>query len=208
MSKELVGRELLERAVSTPTKESLEANQAAIIDRGRAQSDIRELLAQPAEAEGVEVVSWANEALSAFISADCKAYGDSRGGAAGIAAGVHQTPLVRQSDHLAALSAVTAERDRLREEMTELWKRIDKFQSQSHGITALAEIERSRAEAEDLRKDSARMDFMVAQRALIDSQNGTESPTVYRVCWPSESRQQADWYPSERDAIDAAMAAK
>ena len=52
---------------------------------------------------------------------------------------------------IAALSAVTAERDRLREEMAELWKRIDKFQSQSHGITALAEIERLRAEAEALR---------------------------------------------------------
>lgn len=51
----------------------------------------------------------------------------------------------------AALSAVTAERDRLREEMAELWKRIDKFQSQSHGITALAEIERLRAEVEALR---------------------------------------------------------
>ncbi|MDH2244849.1 hypothetical protein N5J76_03180 [Pseudomonas sp. GD03855] len=50
-----------------------------------------------------------------------------------------------------ALSAVTAERDRLREEMAELWKRIDKFQSQSHGITALAEIERLRAEVEALR---------------------------------------------------------
>lgn len=52
---------------------------------------------------------------------------------------------------IAALSAVTAERDRLREEMAELWKRIDKFQSQSHGITALAEIERLRAEVEALR---------------------------------------------------------
>lgn len=53
MSKVLVDRELLELAVSVPTKESLEANQAAIIARGRAQAEIRELLAQPAEAEGV-----------------------------------------------------------------------------------------------------------------------------------------------------------
>ncbi len=58
---------------------------------------------------------------------------------------------------LAALSAVTAERDRLREEMAELWKRIDKFQSQSHGITALAEIERLRAEVDGLRKAFMKM---------------------------------------------------
>ena len=51
-----------------------------------------------------------------------------------------------------ALSTVTAERDRLREEMAELWKRIDKFQSQSHGITALAEIERIRAEVDKWKK--------------------------------------------------------
>jgi hypothetical protein len=61
---------------------------------------------------------------------------------------------------------------------------------------------------EQNRLDTQRLEFMVSQRALVNSQNGTASPTVYRVCWPSESRQQADWYPSERDAIDAAMAAK
>jgi len=31
-----------------------------------------------------------------------------------------------------------------------LWKRIDKYENQSHGITALAEIERLRAEVEAL----------------------------------------------------------
>jgi hypothetical protein len=49
----VVERELLERAVSIPTKESLEANHAAIIDRGRAQAEIRVILAQPAQAGGV-----------------------------------------------------------------------------------------------------------------------------------------------------------
>ena len=108
-------------------------------------------------------------------------------------------PLVRYKDHLAALSAVTAERDRLDELSEALGQQIS-----DAGQREIA----YRAEVEALRKDAARLDFMVSQRALINSQNGTASPTVYRVCWPSESRQWADWYPSERDAIDAAMAAK
>jgi hypothetical protein len=49
MSKEeMVGvpRELLERATMRPGKESLSVNNADIIDRGRAQADIRDLLAE------------------------------------------------------------------------------------------------------------------------------------------------------------------
>jgi len=92
---------------------------------------LREAIAQPAEAEGVQLRRYTpisqGDHMPAMNSCD-------------------QGGWVRHSDHLAALSAVTAERDRLREEMAELWKRIDKFQSQSHGITALAEIERLRAE--------------------------------------------------------------
>lgn len=99
--------------------------------------------AQPAEAEGVDFgfddrsVKVSQEAYSIFME--------------------------RERHHLAALTAVTAERDRLREEMAELWKRIDKFQSQSHGITALAEIERLRAEVEGMRKDAVRWRYVSLQ---------------------------------------------
>lgn len=93
--------------------------------------------AKPAEAEGVAVVAFMMrpDFYSPYVSITRDTYCT---GAV--------DPLVRQSDHLAALSVVTAERDRLRDEMGILWKRIDKYESHSHGITALAEIERLREE--------------------------------------------------------------
>ena len=47
-----VPRELLERAVRIPTKASVEENHAAIVDRGRAQSELRALLSAPSPAGG------------------------------------------------------------------------------------------------------------------------------------------------------------
>lgn len=45
-----VPRELLERAVQIPSKASVEENHAAIVDRGRAQAEIRTLLSTPSPA--------------------------------------------------------------------------------------------------------------------------------------------------------------
>ena len=58
-----VPRELLERAVRIPTKASVEENHAAIVDRGRAQSELRALLSanSPAGVDGLEVVGWYTE---------------------------------------------------------------------------------------------------------------------------------------------------
>ena len=71
-----VPRRLLERAVQIPSKASVEENHAAIIDRGRAQAEIRALLSttspanhvedvramvaapSPAGVDGLEVVGW------------------------------------------------------------------------------------------------------------------------------------------------------
>ena len=55
-----VPRELLERAVRIPTKASVEENHAAIVDRGRAQSELRALLSAPSPAgvDGLDVVAW------------------------------------------------------------------------------------------------------------------------------------------------------
>jgi hypothetical protein len=44
--------ELVQRAVSRPGKESLAVNSADIIDRGRAQAEIRDLLAEPVPPAG------------------------------------------------------------------------------------------------------------------------------------------------------------
>ena len=55
-----VPRELLERAVQIPSKASVEENHAAIVDRGRAQAEIRALLSAPPPAgvDGLEVVAF------------------------------------------------------------------------------------------------------------------------------------------------------
>jgi hypothetical protein len=45
--------ELLKRAVQIPSKASVEENQAAIVDRGRAQAELRDML--PSLQAGVEV---------------------------------------------------------------------------------------------------------------------------------------------------------
>lgn len=58
---------------------------------------------------------------------------------------------------LLEIAKLRADRDRLQEEMGDLWKQLDKFRSQSHGITALAEIERLRAEVDSLRKAFMKM---------------------------------------------------
>lgn len=63
----------------------------------------------------------------------------------------------------ANIRALKAERDRLKEEMGILWKKLDKFDSQSHGITALAENERLGTEVEALRKDAERWNYVRIQ---------------------------------------------
>lgn len=110
MSKVWVDRELLERACMRPGRESLAVNDRDIIERGRAQAEIRELLAQPAEADGVEVL--ARGFFHALPEEDDYEFHDEK----------HMTgpcdgcvPAVVVSS--AALSAVTAERDAARAEL-------------------------------------------------------------------------------------------
>lgn len=162
MSEVLVDRELLEllrahmdlRAEFDPTypPESRPTNSEA-----KFLLELSAILeAQPAEAEGVEVVGWLH-GYAKTVSSDPVA----------VSGWLSECvdPLMTVVQHRRILSAVTAERDRQREEMTELWKRIDKFQSQSHGITALAEIERLRAEVEALRNEYTARESM-ARRLL------------------------------------------
>jgi len=108
MSKVLVDPATLEEAAKWLEIHSSSSGSAEAF----AADALREAIAQPAEAEGVEVVAWANPEDLLEIKKPGRLVAryviGSRSGAADV-------PLVRQSDHLAALSAVTAERDRLRD---------------------------------------------------------------------------------------------
>lgn len=53
--------------------------------------------------------------------------------------------------------------------------------------------------------DADRLEWMIDEGCIVQHQNGTASPTVFRVYWPAFAEQQPDWYPSDREAIDAAM---
>ncbi len=103
MSKVLVDRELLERCVDRWAC-------CAIVETPGAEQAWLELravvkAAQPAEAEGVEVVAWAHPDYCDLITdSQIRAIEWER-------LGLSPVPLVRQADQLAALSAVTAERD-------------------------------------------------------------------------------------------------
>lgn len=200
MRKVPVDRELLERVLQHDFAEDC---QECAIGKSEAWSELREAIAQPEEAEGVAVVAWANEALSAFISADCKAYGDSRGGAAGSAAGAHQTPLVRQDDHLAALSAVTAERDRLDAECGRLLE--GKIQDAETIYILKAERDQLRAEVEALRNDAERYRWLREQEAkdgIAVLPVGRWNMPALLCTTPFDSPEMVD------SAVDAAMSAK
>lgn len=115
MSKVLVDRELLERAMyAKDGKELIAANR-----------ELRAILDKPAEAEGVEVIAYAtpNEdgdwQMLFFDEKEAIQYVDDEPPA----------PLVLQSAHLAALSAVTAERDRLRDQVKALQSDANSWQS-------------------------------------------------------------------------------
>lgn len=53
--------------------------------------------------------------------------------------------------------------------------------------------------------DTKRLEWMINEGCIVQYQNGTSSPTVFRVYWPSLAEQQPEWYATERGAIDAAM---
>ena len=105
MSKVLVDRELLERAMyANDGKELIAANR-----------ELRAILAQPAEAEGVELRvlparEWAERAPSRNV--------------------------VLEDEAIAALSAVTAERDRLRKD-AERWRYVSLQGDDTHWLNLL-----------------------------------------------------------------------
>lgn len=87
------------------------------VERAKAEAIANwNLRTQPAEAEGAEVVAWRYTSSQAFGRRDRRWHYQEafpEVGARQVQVIGQLEPLVRQSDHLAALSAVTAERDRL-----------------------------------------------------------------------------------------------
>jgi len=139
MSKVLVDRELLEQIVNT--------NMADYAVIAYQHKEIRSILAQPAEAEGVDFgfddrsVKVSQEAYSIFLE--------------------------RERHHLAALSSVTAERDRLQQfeaaynewhDKTEWVQKTAKANELGkHRADVLKErVDKIQAEVEALRKDAER----------------------------------------------------
>jgi len=142
------------------------------------------LAAQPAEAEGVEVVAWLLEGGRLYKPSveTTEERADRR-----IAERKDETvksPLVR----LTALSAVTAERDRLRE---------DRDSQQRVCIAEMEKADQLRAEVEGLRKDAERYRWIARQ---LDAWSVLGE--FYGL--PSEHEGVADL----SEAIDAALAAK
>lgn len=124
MSKVLVDRELLERVTALLEWDGMD-DTTPLEFGAKCDSLCKELadyIAQPAEAEGVAVVGYAvtwirvgeTPEKTVFMSAaDFEATGGPRFYS-------YCEPLIPQSTHLAALSAVTAERDRLRDDAERL----------------------------------------------------------------------------------------
>ncbi len=160
MSKRLIDKELLEELLGR-------LRSAQMFD---ISTKLQEAITQPAEAEGVAVVGYAVTWIrvgdapekTVFMSA---ADFDGTGGPRLYS---HREPLVLQFAHLVALSAVTAERDRLRDENANLQTRLT-------GMTfdrncRKEERDQLRAEVEALRLDATLGSAI--QRACCDLPDG------------------------------------
>lgn len=133
MSKVLVDRELLDSAA---TWLEVHAPGGGCVE-GSVAEDLRAILEQPAEAEGVEVVAyvgcqarmttegWEN-GEEYLVFADQASDADKR----------YDVPLMTVAQHLAALAAVTAERDRLRED-AERWRYVSLQGDDTHWLNLL-----------------------------------------------------------------------
>jgi hypothetical protein len=67
--------------------------------------------AEVAQGEVVEVVGWADESIAAFITHDCKQYGESMGGAAGSAVTSHKTALMTVAQHTRIVADMATQPD-------------------------------------------------------------------------------------------------
>lgn len=220
MNKVLVDRELLEQIVNT--------NMADYAVIAYQRKEIRFILeAQPAEAEGVEVVAWQQRYICPDEGPSCWQSADER-----------TVEILRRRDDyelrqlvpLTALSAVTAERDRLREDIDECdgerWKlrtERDQLLAELKTVRAIQaeminarnsyqwELERVSADVEALRPDAERYRWLAKRDRWASLKVDFDRHSTYRCHrvvfftgddWPQVEGQTID------EAVDAAMAAK
>lgn len=88
------------------------------------------------------------------------------------------------------------------EQLSDLEKQCEKFAGFAVSSTLVEQLI-SRLRAAEM--DAARLEWMIQEQCVIQSQNGTGSPTVFNVYWPHLRESQRYWYATERDAIDQAM---
>ena len=90
------------------------------------------------------------------------------------------------------------------EQLAEIERQCEKFAGFAVNSTLVEQLITRLRAAE---RDAERLDWMMQEQCVIQCQNGTSSPTVFNVYWPSLGESQRYWYATERDAIDAAMTA-
>src|SRR5690606_20802297 len=148
MSKVLVDRELLERLHGV--------GKLLKCQHWRSFQELGAILTQPAEAEGLEVVGFLYKNNGgALTTADMDADTFALMARSDFDGEVEK--LVRQSDHLDALSAVTAERDKIKADRAACWEEFKRFRRTTD------ETERElRAEVEGLRSDASPDGFVSA----------------------------------------------
>ncbi len=202
MSKVLVDPATLEEAAKWLEVHSSSSGSAEAF----AAEALREAIAQPAEAEGVEVVAWRYTSSQAFGRRDRRWHYQETSpedGARQVQEIGQLDALVRESDHLADLSSVTAERDRLAAENEQL----------KH-VPAQELLER----VEALRKDKARLDAIEQECwdvRLLSSPNGDAGDSSISIeivghfmAEPCERVVGENYNENLRAALDQAMTAE
>ncbi|MCJ0972731.1 hypothetical protein MST27_05035 [Pseudomonas sp. PS1] len=185
MKQVLVDRELLE-SLAELGEDAINRMGSYLAEKHGEQRYVdaaRAILAQPAEAEGVEVVAWQQRYICPDEGPSCWQSADER-----------TVEILRRRDDyelrqlvpLAALSAVTAERDRLRDANASRSDKLNEAQSI---------IEELRAEVEALRSyaligtDAYRATVYVLRRAACDEVFGVAKlQRIFLLDWQSAER--------------------
>lgn len=70
---------------------------------------------------------------------------------------------------------------------------------------AIKERDAALAELERFRRDTERLNFMISEMCIIESQSGLSGNPVYSIYWTCLGESQPEWFHSPREAIDAAL---
>lgn len=92
----------------------------------------------------------------------------------------------------------------------DVWKRASMSSARlsTEEVALIAHIDAWGARlAGDAAKDSARVDFMIAEECQIEHIDLTGKAPLHRVRWPWQEEHMGEWSATGREAIDAAMIA-